>query len=39
MKTYNNITKLEAIRATIKMEANYGGTDFLTPLNLAKIVD
>lgn len=39
MKTYNNITKLEAIRATIKMEANYGGTDFLTPLELAKKVD
>ena len=39
MKTYNNVTKMEAIRETINMGPDYGGTDFLTPLELAKNVD
>jgi hypothetical protein len=38
MKNYNNVTKIEAIRKTIRMEADYGGTDFLTPLNMANSV-
>ena len=36
MSNYNNKKKIAAIRTVIKMESDYGGTDFLTPLNLAK---